>query len=94
MVREKLDRHCECFDILSRGPSGLQSAIPSAGKVQPGLQNNPVELRKLMVAVDTIKGERYEIITVHMSGLCKMMNVHFVTFNLWVHTGFTHLGKN
>ena len=62
MVREKLDKHRECFDILSRGPTGLQSEIPSAGGVQPGLQDNPVvgKLRELMEAVDTIKAERWE----------------------------------
>merc|ERR1719245_367638 len=63
VVREKLDKHRECFDILSRGPTGLQSAIPSAGGIQHGLQDNPVvgKLRELMEAVDTIKAERQVI---------------------------------
>ena len=62
MVRDKLDKHRECFDILSRGPTGLQSAIPSAGGIQHGLQDNPVvgKLRELMEAVDTIKAERWK----------------------------------
>ena len=49
MVLEKLDKHRECFDILSCGPTGLQSAIP-VGK-----------LRELMEAVNTIKAERHVI---------------------------------
>jgi hypothetical protein len=38
VVKEKLNAHKECIDILSLGASGLQSAIPSASGGQAGVQ--------------------------------------------------------
>ena len=58
MVREKFDTHKPYIDMLSAGPSSMESAVPSGGGSRTSGLPIAQKLREELEDVETIKAER------------------------------------
>lgn len=81
MVHDKLELHKKGVEMLAKGPSNLQSVIPSGGGQNMKGSPNVTKLKGLMEDVETLKAERQVIESELKAPKIDMKTVFFNALN-------------